>query len=267
MTWSTLTTLIRCRLDDVGGRRVVRVAGELDLASVEPLSRLLAGELSRSEWLTVDLSQLTFIDASGIGLLVRMHHRAETAGGRFTLRRPHRRVRHVLSVLGLLRVLDVERIVGPSPSLDMIGVLDEALDGAMRIADAQFADAQLADPAGVLQLVAHRGFDRAFLDYFHVVDGDTTACAMAMATHRPVWVRDVETSRIFAGTAAGTAMLDAGCNAVASLPLALPGGVAGIISVHREAPTDWSSASKHRLAEHSRFAASVLSTLPVPACA
>jgi len=55
------------------GVAVVRVMGELDLAEVEPLQaefdRLCANGLSK---LTVDLSELDFVDSTGLHVLLRL---------------------------------------------------------------------------------------------------------------------------------------------------------------------------------------------------
>ena len=64
---------------------IVRVAGELDLESAPAL----AGTLDRLERpcdrVVLDLSQLTFIDASGLRLAVTEHQRAASDGFEFVL--------------------------------------------------------------------------------------------------------------------------------------------------------------------------------------
>lgn len=258
MSWTALTPHLGYRLDDSAGRWVVRLAGELDLASVEPLERLLVQALAREGWITLDLSRMVFIDARGLALLVHVHEHAAAVGGRLTIRRPHQAVRRVMDLVGLNSLLEVESpSAGMAPS-DVATILDEALEGAMRIADGQFADAQFADPGGGLRIVAHRGLSDSFLDFFAIVDGDDSACAVAGTTGRPVWVRNVDTSRIFRGTPASQVMRDAGANAVASVPIIVPGGIIGMISVLRKAKTDWTRSQRRQLAEHSRLAGTVL---------
>jgi anti-anti-sigma factor len=59
---------------------VVTVSGELDVASSHELER----ELARQETalVVVDLRRLTFIDSTGLGVLVRAHQRAQEQGRR-----------------------------------------------------------------------------------------------------------------------------------------------------------------------------------------
>jgi DNA-binding response OmpR family regulator len=61
---------------------------------------------------------------------------------------------------------------------DLEAVLHEVLDATMEMQQAQFGDIQLYDKAsGGLKIVAHRGTDQRFLDYFESVDAsDTSTC-------------------------------------------------------------------------------------------
>jgi len=60
-------------------RTVVTVRGELDLAVAPDLERVLADQ-SPDGVLVVDLRELSFIDASGLGLLLRANTRARRNG-------------------------------------------------------------------------------------------------------------------------------------------------------------------------------------------
>ena len=79
---------------------VVELHGELDIASAEGLSNSLV-ELAGST-LVVDLSDLTFMDSSGIGALVRARNRIKDEGlGDLVLTRPGVIVRRALEIVGL----------------------------------------------------------------------------------------------------------------------------------------------------------------------
>lgn len=58
------------------------VAGEIDLATVDLLAQVLLGavELPRCRELRVDLSDVDFLGAAGIGMLARAHDRADVRG-------------------------------------------------------------------------------------------------------------------------------------------------------------------------------------------
>jgi anti-anti-sigma factor len=58
----------------------VALSGELDLAGVSALDDALRAARDAGGPLTIDLSDLAFIDSSGLGVLVRFNNAATTAG-------------------------------------------------------------------------------------------------------------------------------------------------------------------------------------------
>jgi len=88
---------------------VVRLRGELDLATAPELSRVLDDALGRHRCaVTLDLTELTFLDSAGILLLVNAHHRAEAQGCLMILRAPCRSVLKALRLTGVDRLLLME---------------------------------------------------------------------------------------------------------------------------------------------------------------
>jgi PAS domain S-box-containing protein len=85
------------------------------------------------------------------------------------------------------------RLTAPS---DLSSLLYEVLDAIMELQGADFGDVQLYDEAaGTLRIVAHRGLDQAFLDYFEAIDAsDTSACGLALRTGRRIIIEDVNTA-------------------------------------------------------------------------
>ena len=66
----------------VGRHTVVGVTGEIDVASAPVLRDTLLAQLNRGvESLVVDLRGVTFIDSTGVGSLLRVHHRQGLLGG------------------------------------------------------------------------------------------------------------------------------------------------------------------------------------------
>jgi anti-sigma B factor antagonist len=87
---------------------VVRLRGELDLATAPELQRELLGILDRPvRALTLDLGELTFLDSSGLGALYRARQAAEA--GRVTLRLEAvpEHVMRVLDVTAMAPLFDV----------------------------------------------------------------------------------------------------------------------------------------------------------------
>jgi anti-sigma B factor antagonist len=82
-----------------GGPVVVRVSGELDLATAPQLAAALRDAGPR---VIVDMSELQFVDVAG----VRPLRDATAAGQRIGVRGATRQARFVLEMTGLARVLD-----------------------------------------------------------------------------------------------------------------------------------------------------------------
>ncbi len=81
----------------------VALRGEIDIASV-PLLQERVSALSGPR-VVIDLSEVTFMDSSGIGALLRVRQELEGRAVAVTVRRPVDRVRRVIDLLGLADVL------------------------------------------------------------------------------------------------------------------------------------------------------------------
>jgi GAF domain-containing protein len=116
--------------------------------------------------------------------------------------------------------------------------LEQALDAALLVASADYANIQLVHPSGRgLVLTAQRGFSQPFLDFFEFVDDGQTACGLALKEHRPVIVQDIIGSPIFVQTPGLEILLNAGVRAVESTPLiGRTGQLLGMLSVHFRQP-------------------------------
>ena len=115
-------------------------------------------------------------------------------------------------------------------------LLEEILDAAIGITGADMGNIQLLEE-GALRIVAQRGFEAPFLDFFNAVHDGQAACGTAMQNGKRVIVEDVASSPIFAGTPALDIMLAAGVRAVQATPLVSRSGrVLGMFSTHYQAP-------------------------------
>jgi PAS domain S-box-containing protein len=121
---------------------------------------------------------------------------------------------------------------------NMPAVLGEIVEAAMAIAGADMGNLQLVDPrTGCLRIVAQRGFDQSYLDFWDSVTEGQGACGTALARGERQIVEDVTRSPIFAGTPALDVQLAAGVHAVQSTPLAgRSGQPIGMLSTHCKAP-------------------------------
>ncbi len=85
----------------------VTITGEIDIATSQAMQDALATGPGPAH-LEVDMSAVTFMDASGIGVLLAARQRAVDGGGSLTLRAPSWAVRRVTGVLGLDELLIIQ---------------------------------------------------------------------------------------------------------------------------------------------------------------
>ena len=82
------------------GCAVLALQGDLDISDKAELSSRLAAVVSSRPWVIVDLTNLTFIDCSSLGVLVGARERAQLAGGDVLLAGPRGMVARLLLLTG-----------------------------------------------------------------------------------------------------------------------------------------------------------------------
>ena len=114
-------------------------------------------------------------------------------------------------------------------------VLEEILDASIELQGADFGNIQLYDrETGALEIVAHRGFDQDFLEYFSDTD-ENAACGRAMKRGERVVIEDVENDAEFEPHRRIAA--SAGFRAVQCTPLFDRNGeLLGMLSTHFRQP-------------------------------
>jgi anti-anti-sigma factor len=91
-------------------RIVIQAVGELDLAS----QVLLARELARAEAnpevteIVLDLAGLTFMDSSGLNVVIQAHARSQASQNRLRIRAARNHVAHVLDIAGVIESLSAD---------------------------------------------------------------------------------------------------------------------------------------------------------------
>lgn len=97
----------------VGERTVVQLAGDVDVATTDRLREQVALLISegRSD-LVVDLTDVTFLDSTGLGLLVGTLKRVRLAGGDLALVVPTEAQLKVFRLTGLDQVLTIHDSLG-----------------------------------------------------------------------------------------------------------------------------------------------------------
>jgi anti-anti-sigma factor len=84
-----------------------RLAGDLDLSTVDELRASVGPACTAGDEVLLDLSELKFCDSTGVGAMVWLHRHATGAGGRLVLCAPRRHVREVLRISGVDRAIPV----------------------------------------------------------------------------------------------------------------------------------------------------------------
>ncbi|MFZ0927671.1 MAG: PAS domain S-box protein [Syntrophobacteraceae bacterium] len=116
-------------------------------------------------------------------------------------------------------------------------VLEEAVETAIAITGSDMGNMQLLDNSGELKIVAHRGFEQPFLDFFNSVHEGQAACGTALKQGQRVIIEDIAESAVFAGSPAREAVLASGARAVQSTPLYNRSGhLLGMLSTHYKTP-------------------------------
>lgn len=88
----------------------VALRGEIDYTNAGPVTGVVRDAVARSAptVVRVDLSEVTFLDSSGIGVLVIAFKVAQAAGASYTLRGPDPKIFDQLEITGLLDLFPVE---------------------------------------------------------------------------------------------------------------------------------------------------------------
>jgi anti-sigma B factor antagonist len=93
------------RATGAGGDPLIKLSGELDMASAETLRETIDSILEEHpQRIVFELSQLTFMDSSGIAILILASNRVEGV----ELLNPRTIVRRVIEVAGLTGILGLD---------------------------------------------------------------------------------------------------------------------------------------------------------------
>lgn len=94
--------------DDVDGHRIVSVRGEVDVYSAPTLRKALQDSMDNQHpSLLVDLSEIAFIDSTGLGVLVAGQNKASELGGKVNIVCDQERVLKLFRITGLDEVFGI----------------------------------------------------------------------------------------------------------------------------------------------------------------
>lgn len=99
----------RTQAEEAGATIVIRLAGELDLASTPDLAREVGRALdAHPHSIALDLSDLTFVDSIGAQAILVGGERARSRGCQFTVRSPRRHVLRTLQLTCVDQLIPIE---------------------------------------------------------------------------------------------------------------------------------------------------------------
>ena len=89
---------LRLEVEPAGDTTTVRVVGEVDLATSSQLRECLT---ALDGVVVVDLTEVGFLDSSGLNALIGSRNHLTSSGGTLLLRGAQPHVRHVFDVMGM----------------------------------------------------------------------------------------------------------------------------------------------------------------------
>jgi anti-sigma B factor antagonist len=94
----------------------LRLSGEIDMCTAELVREAALAAIDRGHTdVHIDMSAVTFMDSTGLNMLLATSRRAEAAGGRLQLVDPTRAVRRVLEVTGVQQLFEIAEVPAPAP--------------------------------------------------------------------------------------------------------------------------------------------------------
>jgi stage II sporulation protein AA (anti-sigma F factor antagonist) len=108
-TWEGGFILI-LETERIGSNLIVSIDGELDLETAPTFRDIVEKKLNQYETikhLVLDLEKVSFIDSSGLGVILGRFKRLSQQGGRLSAIKVSRQILKVLELSGLLRIMNV----------------------------------------------------------------------------------------------------------------------------------------------------------------
>ncbi|MFA5536883.1 MAG: anti-sigma F factor antagonist [Bacillota bacterium] len=92
-----------------GDNLVVKVRGELDLLTAETFRNIVEKDLLKNKSLNLilDLDKVTFIDSSGLGVILGRYRRIREQGGKMAITGAKPHVLRILELAGIIKIVNL----------------------------------------------------------------------------------------------------------------------------------------------------------------
>ena len=98
--------LLRVDVHDRPSHTLIVATGEIDIGTADQVGNAVSAALSAGHGqVLLDVAAVTFIDSSGLAVLVKAHRQAQTQGASFAVVHPTPQTRKLIQVLGLDQLL------------------------------------------------------------------------------------------------------------------------------------------------------------------
>jgi anti-anti-sigma factor len=106
--WAPAPFSCTCKPDGWGSVWI-QLVGELDLATCPSFEQALEKAQNRASIVSIDLQEVTFVDCSGLRVIVQAGGRAAATGAKLILVGPAGQVERLLSLTGPFRTIDISQ--------------------------------------------------------------------------------------------------------------------------------------------------------------
>ena len=102
--------MMKIQIETSGGVRIIKLIGKLNIESSDRLQKTIASLLEKKpSELQLDLSELSHMDSSGLGILIRTANESKAAGTKFLLVNPTEDVIEIIKMCCPINFFDIKR--------------------------------------------------------------------------------------------------------------------------------------------------------------
>ncbi len=98
---------MQCQVQEEGNTTVISLSGSVDVTSALELRSVVQGLLKEGANILVDLSEVNFLDSSGLSVFVKAYQISQKVGAQIALTNPQPSVREVFRLTGFEKLLNI----------------------------------------------------------------------------------------------------------------------------------------------------------------